>query len=59
MWRAVSTVPCTTRTSAPASSTRCARCSAWAGTVETAQGTPDALIRATQRVIRSGLTGSR
>ena len=57
--RAVSTVPCTTSTSAPAICTTSARSSARAGTVETAHSTPASLIALMRSLIRRGLTGSR
>src|ERR1700704_564609 len=58
-WRAVRTVPCTTRTSAPAFWTTSARSSAREGTVETAHGTPAALIALMRSAMSFGLTGSR
>src|ERR1700687_6251715 len=58
-WRAVSTVPCTTYTSAPACWTTSARSLARAGTVDTAQGTPAALIALMRSAMSFGLTGSR
>ena len=57
-WRAVSTVPWTTKTSAPASCTSGPLRSAWFGIDDTAQGAPPCLICSMRWPMSPSCTGA-